>query len=161
MVNSKYTKSLPTLGSLCSDLAKANVMIYHYENQNWWAIRGKKISNKKIAKWDMLSREWNEKRSKIKNEIDKLLSSQFNKRGHVNKPTQDLNFPFQILPISLMIDMLTIENIKIYDLKKKKNIEGIRRATAKKRALIEEIDKCLNIILKAGKYEPTPEARTF
>jgi len=62
-----------TLGELCDLLAQANIHIYKYENLKWWGRKQKKASVSEINKWDKLSRTWNEKRSLLKNQIDKLL----------------------------------------------------------------------------------------
>jgi DNA primase catalytic subunit len=153
-----------SLGELCSFLAEANINIYKYENKKWWGRKRGEATNKEINEWDKASRAWNEKRSQIKNRIDTLLREAAEKTFKTrasNPQTNKTPFSFQVLPISLMIDMLTIENIKIYDLTLKDNKEGVAKATARKNELQKTIDNALAQILQMGKYELQAEARTF
>ena len=150
------------LGKLCSALSHANIMIYKFENKKWWSRKNKTANSKKIDNWDRLSRIWCEKRNKIKNKIDSLitdlLKENYYQKGLVKKHRP---FQFQVLPISLMIDMLTIENIKIYDLGLKKNIKAAAKATAKRAALIKEIDNSIKTVISSGSYDVKTEVRTF
>ncbi|NMB57141.1 hypothetical protein GYA19_04380 [Candidatus Beckwithbacteria bacterium] len=165
--NNIFNLENESLGSLCSLLSEANIQIYKYENQKWWGRKENKATDKEINEWDEISRSWNEKRSAIKNKIDQLLkellinikNDNFNQDTQIN--TKNQNFSFQILPISLMIDMMTIENIKIFDLSKKNNEEGIKKATSRRDALKESIDRSIKEILKTGVYDLKSEARTF
>jgi hypothetical protein len=150
-----------SLGQLCDLLAKANIYIYYYENKKWWG-RKKHISTaKQVDEWDNLSRKWNEKRSKIKKNIDLLIYELSNKKNTNSKYTK-LQTSYKILPISLMIDMLVIENIKSYDqLQKKGGDNNQISSKVKTRELIKLIDKSLDDVIKNGKYESESEIRTF
>jgi len=154
-----------TLGNLCDLLIQANIYIYKYENLKWWGRKKKKASSNEINKWDKLSRTWNEKRSLLKNQIDNLLKQSLaNKKKaallkKITTPPQE--FSFQILPISLMIDMLTIENIKIYDLTNKNNKAAAKKAKSRVKVLKKNIDKALRQVFISGDYSLEEETRTF
>lgn len=152
-----------TLGALCSKLAEANLNIYEYENKKWWERKQGNASDKDINEWDQTSRAWNELRSKIKNRIDSILIEAISSSMEVAKKLEnDSVTNFQILPISLMIDMLTIENIKIFDLSKKEGRQSdIINAEEKKEKLEEAIHNALEFIAKNGQYKLKPESRTF
>lgn len=148
------------LGELCDLLAKTNISIYYFENRKWWGRKDRSAQAADINEWDELSRKWNEQRNKLKNRIDVLLQ---NKVG--NKPADlhpvKASFPYQILPISLLIDMLTIENIKIYDHIQKGDEENGKPAEAKRKELIKTINGALEEITTNGSYRFEQEARTF
>ncbi len=152
-----------SLGLLCNKLSTANIMVYHYENRKWWDRKKVTSTSKMIDEWDKLSRTWCERRNKVKNEIDSLFASKINQKETYNKrnDTRRKKIPFQVLPLSLIIDMLTIENIKIYDLRKKKQLNLAKKAQIKKNGLIKLIDKTIEDVIKTGKYEFEPEVRTF
>ena len=57
--------------------------------------------------------------------------------------------------------MLTIENIKIYDLTIKKNDAGGMKAKSRRDALQKNIDDGLKYIFSTNKYTQEGEARTF
>lgn len=154
-------KFILSLGSLCDKLSKANIKIYHYENLKHFG-RQKGNTSQEIDEWDKLSRNYCEARSRIKNEIDQLLALEIKQFGANQHKKQVLeSFPYIVFPISLMIDVLTIENIKIYDLKKKKDIKGVEMAKSRRNAVKKLIDYSLLSILKTDNYSPNPEARTF
>ena len=153
-----------SLGELCSFLAEANINIYKYENKKWWGRKQGEATSKEINEWDEVSRAWNEKRSQIKNRIDSLLretTAKISEAGVSNSQTNKAPFSFQVLPISLMIDILVIENIKVYDLTLKDNKEGVAKAAARKNELQKTIDDALTQIIQTGRYELQAEARTF
>ncbi len=154
-----------TFGELCSILAETNFYIYEYENKKWWNRKNGTATDKDINMWDEASRAWNEMRSRIKNKIDLDLKNNFSastsKIPDTSSPTRGSS-SFQVLPISLMIDMLTIENIKIFDLKSKKGRQSdITNATSKKRELERSIEEAIVLIAKKGQYDLKPESRTF
>lgn len=154
-----------TLGELCSILAEANIQIYKLENKKWWGRQEGNATDKEINDWDDVSRTWNEKRSMIKNQIDNVIRASLNSKSLDNtkmiKSDDKSGFSFQVLPISLMIDMLTIENIKIYDLTIKKNDAGVMKAKSRRDALQKNIDEGLKHIFSTNKYTQEGEARTF
>lgn len=155
-------RSVSSLGKLCSDLAYANIMVYHYENKKWWERKQKLVKNKDINLWDFKSRFWCEKRNKIKNAIDRSLSDLLNYTPKSLRTRKAVNnIPFQIFPISLMIDMLTIENIKKYDLKKKGKDKYLSNITIKINSLKKGIDYSIRLINETGDYSYQNEARTF
>ncbi len=160
MIKKDCQKNIRSIGSLCGQLSQANIMIYHYENLKWWGRKNSSTSAE-IDEWDRLSRIWCERRSAIKNNIDRFIKSKLTENRRNNSVKSQSPAPFQILPISLMIDMLTIENIKIYDLKKKKNKNGVKRASARLKALKEAIDKSIYSVILSKHYKLEPEARTF
>lgn len=147
-----------SLSYLCENLFNANFAIYELENKKWWGRKNKTATSKEIDNWDEVSRAWNEKRSIIKRDIDVTLREKFHDES---SQSIDEQFLFKVLPISLMIDMLTIERIKIFDLKKKKNVSGVVRARNKMKALSKIIDQSIKKIAVEKKYEIAQEARTF
>ena len=157
---SRETIQKYTLAQLCSLLAEANINVYHYENKKWWSRKNKTSSSDHINSWDLVSRTWNEQRSLIKNQIDSLIKELLTKKINQNSLNTD-RFLYQVLPISLMIDMLIIENIKIYDLTLKKDKDGIEKATSRKKALEKTLEDAFLNISVTGSYELNEEARTF
>lgn len=156
----KQTVKNYSLGGLCSLLAEANVHIYEYENKKWHGRVKKSTTSNEIDQWDLASRTWNEKRSMIKNQIDIKLKHLLINNSSISNSGNNLS-SFQILPISLMIDMLTIENIKIYDLTIKKKSEQVKKAQSRKKALQISINDFLAKIIKEGGYNLEEEVRTF
>jgi hypothetical protein len=148
----------PGLGDLCEALFEANRNIYEFENKKWYG-RGKKgVNPADIDEWDLESRKWNEERSAIKGEIDSLLQKKFNRESDTEKADQGI---FSVLPISLMIDMMSIEKIKAYDLKKKGDKVGESKANGKLEAIKSLIDRSIRRIASEKKYVIAKEARTF
>jgi len=144
-------------------LSEANIQIYKYENQKWWGRKEGKASSEEINEWDQISRSWNEKRSAIKNKIDAQLKDIVSKLNKNEDKTteQSKSFSFQILPISLMIDMMTIENIKIFDLTNKGDDASVKKSASRRDELKKSIDESIEHILKTGEYKLEEEARTF
>ena len=68
---------------------------------------------------------------------------------------------FQVFPISLMVDMMTIERIKIFDLTGKKDLVSAVKAENKLKSLQKIIDRYIARIATEKKYNITEEARTF
>jgi len=171
MTNQKGTIKIENLeqmsfGELCSLLAEANIEIYKYENKKWFGRSEKDASSQEIDIWDEASRSWNEKRSKIKNRIDTVLkemvvSSNLQKSLPLRRKNNKTSYSFQVLPISLMIDMLTIENIKFFDLANKGNTEGVLKAKARKGELQKIVDEAVSHVVQTGEYKLQPEVRTF
>ena len=156
----------PSLGSLCSTLSQANIMIYHYENKKWWERKRKMTTDKQINQWDRKSRIWCEKRNKLKQQIDKLLVIEIQSKGQTAEKKlgsiKEQRIPYEILPLSLMIDMLSIENIKRYDAKTKKGSDKkIRLIETKITNLIRQIDLSLTEIIRNRTYQVIDEVRTF
>ena len=60
-----------------------------------------------------------------------------------------------------MIDMLTIECIKVFDLGNRGDEDGVNMANARKEALKSQIDTALDDIVQTGCYDIKGEARTF
>ncbi len=152
-----------TLGSLCSQLAYANIMVYHYENNKWWKRKNNSASLEDINNWDLKSRTWCEKRAKIKNLIDDCIIQliQSNKNIKIKHKVQNNSTITQIVPISLIIDMLTIEQIKKYDLKRKSYPKETEKVNQKIKNLCKLIDETIRDISLSGKYTNISESRTF
>lgn len=152
-----------SLSELCSLLAEANLAIYQYENKKWWGRKQQTVSDKEINQWDEVSRSWNEERSKIKNQIDAVIKEVCTSgpQSQTKEKGVGSGFSFQVLPISLMIDMLTIENIKIFDLTQKDNASGVAKARARKEELERHIDSAIEQVVRTGLYDLQGEARTF
>ena len=146
------------LSELCEMLFDANFNIYELENKKWWGRKNKTASSIEIDKWDYISRAWNEKRSICKKEIDITLQKIFHKE---TKNVKNKELLFSVFPISMMIDMMTIERIKIYDLTNKNDISGVKNARIKLRALKQLIDTSMIKIASEKRYFVTQEARTF
>jgi hypothetical protein len=151
---------IDSLGSLCEAVAWANIQIYDLENKKWWNRKSGTATDADINRWDEVSRSWNEKRSLHKRQIDELLTTKLTGQP-AERPITVASISFQVLPISLMIDMLTIECIKIFDLTKKGSESGVNMAKARKEALKNQIDAALEHIVRVGHYDVKGEARTF
>lgn len=149
-----------SLGYLCDLLAKSNISLYHYDNRKHWGRIKENIGGEEIDKLDQLARSWNEKRSKVKNKIDQVLRQKISKPKKQAKRFQS-NFTYQILPISLMIDMLAIENIKIYDLLNKENVTDSNKAKNRAEELIKIIDQAIDDVIAKKSYQLDEEVRTF
>ncbi len=148
-----------TFGQLCDLLVKSNICIYQYENLKWHKRSANDGNEKQRDTWDYQSRRWNEKRSAIKNRIDVLLKQRIKRRTKTSK--KHPVYPHQILPISHLIDMLTIENIKIYDKTIKDDKKGKQLSAKKTKALRAYIETALEDICASGVFPVEPETRTF
>lgn len=149
-----------SMGYLCDLLAKSDISLYHYDNRKYWGRIKDNLDSEEIDKLDQLARAWNEKRSKVKNRIDQILRQKINKPKKPAKKSQT-NFSYQILPISLMVDMLMIENIKIFDLTSKKKFSYVRKAKNRARELMYTIDSALDDVGATKSYQLDEEVRTF
>ncbi len=151
-----------TLGELCSMLVWANNSVYHYENKKWQGRKDKIATSKQIDNWDEISRKWNEARSQIKNRInDVIKDTSFKKEKKKKTGEREEEMSFDVLPISLMIDMLIIENIKLYDLTLKNKKSDIKKVSTKKKEIEKMIDKSMDNIARKGYYDFQTEIRTF
>ncbi|MEI8327914.1 MAG: hypothetical protein WCG02_02145 [Candidatus Taylorbacteria bacterium] len=148
------------LSELCEMLFDAKFNVYELENKKWWGRKNKTANSSEIDKWDQVSRAWNEKRSVIKKEIDEFFKQKFDD-GSKKEIDIEEKLLFSVLPISLMIDMMTIEKIKMFDLRNKKNSEGLKKAEKKLKALKKLIDSSVIKIAQEKNYIITQEARTF
>lgn len=148
-----------TFGELCNLLVRSNISIYQYENLKWHKRNANDGNAKQRDAWDYRSRRWNEKRSAIKNRIDILLQQMMGERK--KKPSKNISYPHHVLPISHLIDMLTIENIKIYDRTMKGDKKGKLVSAKKSKALREYIDAVIKDISVSGAFPAEPETRTF
>lgn len=154
-------KNNQSIGELCSELSWANLQIYEAENKKWWGRKKSTATSEDIDNLDKSSREWNEKRSYLKRNIDELIKKNINKIAPKAKQNFSISEIFPVMPISLMIDMLTIENIKIYDLEKKEDSKSSQKAQLKRNQLIKTINIAFKNVIEKSEYKTTLEARTF
>lgn len=149
------------LEKLSKKLREANLNVYRFENKKWWGRKNGTANHIEIDNWDKISREWNEKRSVIKRDIDLFIQSKYKNPTKGFSRSNNHQEIFSAIPISSMIDMLIIEKIKVADFKKKNNLVALAMAKEKIKALNSLIRDSFHQIDLDGVYLTTQEMRTF